>query len=141
MLAEFQGPEEPAYGEGRFRSIHDMDRFRVRLEYTDGTADEMLPLDAASRQFGVAGEAQALVAAADFAKVVKDVVVRDLTRQAAFAVAAVSARVERKRGFPEAIEDSPALAAKPRRGRSLAAQRGLELSGADLQVTSVVSLK
>jgi hypothetical protein len=136
MLAEFQGPEEPAYGEGRFRSIHDVDRFRVRLEYTDGTADEMLPLDAASRQFGVTGEAQVLVAAVDFAKVVRDVVVRDLTRQAAFAVAAVSARVERKRGFPEALEEIPALAAKLRRGRSLTAQRGLELSGADLQVTS-----
>ena len=103
LLAEFQGPEEPAYGEGRFRSIHDVDRFRLRLEYTDGTADEMLPLDAASRQFGVTGEAQVLVAAADFAKVVREVVVRDLTRQAAFAVAAVSARVERKRGFPEAL--------------------------------------
>jgi hypothetical protein len=116
LLAGFQGPEEPVYGEGRFRSIRDVDRFRVRLEYADGTADEMLPLDAASRQFGVAAKAQVLVAAADFSKVLREVVVRDLTRQAAFAVAAVSARVERKRGFPEALEETPPLL--PVRGHS-----------------------
>jgi hypothetical protein len=135
LLAEFQGPEEAAYGEGRFSTIHDVDRFRVRLEYTDGTADEMLPLDAGSRQFGVTGEAQVLVAAADFAKVVKEVVVRDLTRQAAFAVAAVSARVERKRAFPEALEQTPPLALAPKRHKPSAAQSGLKLAGHNLQVT------
>ena len=134
MLAKFRGEEEPPYGEGRFKAIRDVDRFRVRLEYADGTADECLPLEAASREFGVIQSAQVLVAAADAAKMLREVVVLDRTRQASFAVAALTARARGQRRFPEAYAEPPPLAQKPRGPQSLPAAR-LELSGTSLHVT------
>ena len=53
LLAAFIGPEEPVYGGGKLSAIRDLDRFRLRLEYADGTADECLPLNVAMKQFGV----------------------------------------------------------------------------------------
>ena len=131
LLARFQGAEEPVYGEGRFRAIRDLDRFRVRLEYGDGTAEECLPLDTASREFGLARSAQVVVAAADPAKELRAVVVRDLTGQAAFAVAAVTARVDGERGFPEALEEAPPMQHRPAKTNPSGAPR-FELSGAAL---------
>ena len=113
LLAKFFGPDEPAFGEGRFKAIGDVDRFRLRLRYADGTVDECLPWNVSSGRFGVSEGAQVLVAAADDAKRLQEIVVCDGTRQGAFAVAACSARVSGERGFPEALEDSPPLAHRP----------------------------
>jgi hypothetical protein len=113
LLAAFMGSEEPAYGEGRLQAIHDVDRFRLRLEYDDGTADEMLPMNVVSREFGVSEGPQVLVAAADEAKPLRAIVLEDLTKQGAFAVAGITARTSGTRGFAEALENTPPLRHKP----------------------------
>ena len=135
LLAKFIGPEEAAFGEGRFKAVRDLDRFRLRLEYADGTADECLPLDAASREFGVTRSAQVLVAAADAAKTLREVVVMDQTRQAAFAVAALTARVDGRRGFPESLEDGPLLTHKPA-GRQAPSRARFEVRDRSLHIAN-----
>jgi hypothetical protein len=112
MLAALVGPEEPAFGSGKLRAIRDVDRFRLRIEYRDGAADECLPMNVVTRQFGISQGAQVAVAAADPSKQLRAVVIRDLAKQAAFAVAAVTARTD-GRGFPEALESSLPLRVKP----------------------------
>jgi len=112
-LASFLGAEEPMYGEGRLRAIRDVDRFRLRLEYDDGTADECLPMNVATKQFGVIGGLQVLVAAADPSKKLRVVVLADTCRQGAFAVAALTVRTAGQRTFPEALEDRPPLRPAP----------------------------
>ena len=119
LLAALIGPEEPCYGSGKFRVIRDVDRFRLRLEYADGTADECLPMQVASKRregeapaeprFAIVPGPQVLVAAADPAKRLKALVLADRCKQAAFALAAVTARTAGKPGFPEAAEDSQPL--------------------------------
>jgi hypothetical protein len=135
LLAEFSGQEEAVYGEGRFKAIRDTDRFRVRLEYTDDTADEWLPMDAASGEFGVTRSAQVLVAASDASKRLRDIVILDRTRQAAFAVAAVTVRVDSQRRFPAALEETPALT-RPPESRFLPLPMRGELSGTSLALTN-----
>jgi hypothetical protein len=109
LLAAFIGPEEPVFGGGKFRAIRDLDRFRLRLEYADGTADECLPMNVATKQFGIVPGPQVLVAAADPAKPLKAIVLRDACKQAAFAVAAITARTAGARGFADALEETPPL--------------------------------
>jgi hypothetical protein len=111
LLAAFIGPEEPVFGGGEFRSIRDLDRFRLRLEYADGTADECLPLNDATKQFGIVPGPQVLVAAADPSKPLKTIILRDASKQAAFAVAAVTARTRGDAAFHDARDESAALAA------------------------------
>ena len=106
LLAKFFGPDEPVFGDGRLKAIGDVDRFRLRLQYDDGTADECLPWNIGAGRFGVIEGVQVLVAAADGAKRLRQIVVCDGTRQGAFAVAACSARVGGERGFPQALEDA-----------------------------------
>ena len=103
------GPEEPVYGGGQLRAIRDVDRFRLRLEYADGAADECLPMNVATKEFGLVEGPQVLVAAADRARKLKAVVLRDACSQAAFAVAAITARTGGAAAFPEALEVHPPL--------------------------------
>jgi hypothetical protein len=109
LAAHLVGDDEPAYGGGQFHAIRDVDRFRVRLEYADGSVDECLPMNVATKQFGIVAGIQTLVAAADDSKRLDAVVVRDLAKQAAFAVAAASLRVGGDRLFAQALEDAPPL--------------------------------
>ncbi len=112
LLAAFIGPEEPCYGGGKLKAIRDVDRFRLRLEYADGTADECLPMNVATRQFAITEGPQVLVVAADPSKKLKAVVLRDLCKQAAFALAALTARTSGAPTFPEALEETPPLRAE-----------------------------
>lgn len=116
LLAAMSGGEEPVYGTGRLRAIRDVDRVRVRLEYADGPADECLPMNVLTRDFGIVEGVQVLVAAADPARDLAAVVLCDRARQAAFAVAGVTLRTDGKRAFPEAPEDGPPVLrlARPR---------------------------
>ncbi|MCY2995716.1 MAG: DUF6259 domain-containing protein [Planctomycetota bacterium] len=109
LLAAFLGPEEPVYGSGRLRAIRDVDRFRLRLEYADGTADECLPMNVATRQFGITSGPQVVVAVADAAKNLVAVVVKDQCRQAAFAVVAVTLRTDGQCAVPETREEGPTV--------------------------------
>ena len=109
MLAVFIGPDEPCYGGGRLRVIRDVDRFRLRLEYADGTVDECLPMNVATKRFAIAPGPQVLVAAADPARRLKTLTLVDRCSQAAFALAAITARTSGKPGFPEAREDMAPL--------------------------------
>ena len=107
LAAVLAGPEEPAYGAGKLRAIRDVDRFRVRLEYADGTADECLPMGVVTRRFGVVPGVQVVVAAADPSKELAGVVLCDRCKQGAFALAGVTLRTDGKRAFPEALEEGP----------------------------------
>ena len=109
MLAAFIGPEEPSYGSGRLTAIRDVDRFRLRLEYADGTVDECLPMNVATKQFAIVAGPQVLVAAADPARALQTLVLRDACKQGAFAVAAVSVRTKGEPACPEAREDARPL--------------------------------
>ncbi len=109
LLAAMIGEEEPAYGEGRLTSIRDVDRFRLRLEYSDGTADDCLPMNAATRGFGIAETAQVLVAASDSAKTIAAVVLCDRAKQAGFALAAVTLRTQGAPQYPEVLEETSPL--------------------------------
>jgi len=135
LLAKFFGHDEPAFGQARLRAIGDVDRFRLRLRYADGTVDECLPWNVSSGRFGVVEGAQVLVAAADKGKRLQEIAVCDGTRQGAFAVAACSARVAGERGFPQALEDTPPLVHRPGTV-SPSALRRCTLSGQQLIVDS-----
>ncbi len=109
LLSAMTGMEEPTYGSGRLRAIRDVDRFRLRVEYADGTIDECLPMNVATRQFGVASGVQVVVAAADRSKPLAAVVVCDRSRQVGFAVAAMTVRTAEDRLVPEALDESSPL--------------------------------
>lgn len=113
LLAKFFAPDEPVFGDGRLKAIGDVDRFRLRLVYADGRADECLPWNIGNGRFGVIEGAQVLVAAADRAKRLREIVVCDGTRQGAFVVVACSARIAGERGFPQAWEETPPLVHRP----------------------------
>jgi hypothetical protein len=133
LLAALIGSEEPAFGHGKFTAIRDVDRFRLRFEYADGTADECLPMNAATGRFGIVKGPQVLVAAASPSKQLDSVVLCDRTRQAGFAVAAMTVRNEGSPQFPEVLEES-----KPLRVKSSIAAGGepmeIELSAGGLPV-------
>jgi hypothetical protein len=105
--AEMTGEDEPAYGGGRLLAIHDVDRFRVRLEYADGSADECMPMNVETKRFQVVEGVQLLAIAIDSSKQLDTLVICDRAKQAAFAVAAVTIRRGQDRLLPEALEDSP----------------------------------
>jgi hypothetical protein len=113
LLAAMTGAEEPAYGSGPLREIEDVDRFRLRLEYADGTVDECLPMNVATGRFGVVSGPQALVAPADPTRHLEAVVLCDRTRQAGFGVAAITVCTEGTPRHPEATEITPPLRVKP----------------------------
>ena len=118
MLAVFTGAEEPAYGSGKLRAIRDVDRFRLRLEYADGTADECLPMNVATKGFGIVQGPQVVVAAADGSKPLAALVLEDRCKQAAFAIVAATARTGGGRLFPEAMEETPPLRVRPSSGNA-----------------------
>ena len=123
LLAALTGTEEPCYGSGAFRVIRDVDRVRLRLEYADGTADECLPMRVpatrgedeapAEPRFAIVPGPQVLVAAADPSKTLKAIVLRDIAKQAAFALAGVTARTGAARAFPQALEHTAPLRPAP----------------------------
>jgi len=138
MLAAFIGPEEPCYGGGKLKVIRDVDRFRLRLEYADGAADECLPMNVATKQFGIVEGPQVVVAAADPSKKLEAVVVRDISKQAAFAIAAVTVRTRGARAFPQALEETPPLRPKPvaaeaREETAIELQHGVTLSSTHVE--------
>jgi hypothetical protein len=63
----------------------------------------------ATGRFGIVEGPQVVVAAADGSKQLDSIVLCDVARQAAFAVAAVTARAGGERLFPEALEETPPL--------------------------------
>jgi hypothetical protein len=113
LLAALVGADEPAYGGGRFREIRDVDRFRIRLEYADGSVDECLPMNVATRQFGIVRGVQVVVAAADSAKELSAVVLCDRSKQAAFAVAGITLRIDGRRAHPETLEEHLPVLSRP----------------------------
>ncbi len=111
LLAQLVGDDEPAYDGGRFRAIRDVDRFRLRIEYAEGSPDECLPMNVATGQFEIGHGVQVVVAAADPSRELAAVVLDDRAKQAAFAVAAVTLRTD-GRAFPAALESDPPLRIK-----------------------------
>ena len=134
LATGFVGLDEPAYGGGQLTRIADVDRFRFRLVYADGTVDECLPMNVESGRFEIVDGLQVVVAAADPDRVLADIQVRDATRQAAFAVAAVTVRSDRERRFPEAAEETePWFSAKAQHGSPALGERRPPALGAGLR--------
>ena len=94
VLAVLRGQEEPVYGGGPFRRIDDVDRFRLRLTYDDGTADECLPGNVSTGQFEIVAGAQVLCALADPSKTLRSITMCDVTPRGGFAVAAMTCRTD-----------------------------------------------
>ncbi|NQT35857.1 MAG: hypothetical protein HQ581_00120, partial [Planctomycetes bacterium] len=113
LLADFTGSEEPAYGTGRLTGLADVDRFRLRLEYADGTVDQCLPMDVVTGRFGVGQGVQVVVAATDARKPLETVVLCDRTRQGAFALAALTVGTGPRRLFPAALDERRPLLPPP----------------------------
>lgn len=107
--AVFTGGEESSRGAGRLQRIADVDRFRLDLEYADGSHSECLPLNVGTRRFEVGEGPQVLCAFADRSKELRRVTLRDLTPQGAFGVAAVTCRTAGERLHPECAEETPPL--------------------------------
>jgi len=114
LLAALVGPDEPAYGGGKFQAIRDVDRFRIRLEYADGSANECLPMNVATRRFGIVRGVQVVVAAANPEKELCAIVLSDRSKQAAFAVAGMTFRTHGPRAHPEVLEEHPTVLSRPR---------------------------
>jgi len=107
LAAVLQGEDEPVFGGGTFRRIGDVDRFRLRLAYDDGTTDEWLPGNASTGRFEIMAGPQVVCAPADEAKVLKSVTLCDATAHGGFAVAALTCRTEGAPLFPEFSESRP----------------------------------
>lgn len=105
LMAAFTGNDEPVYGEGRLRAIQDADRFRMSVEYSDGTRDDCLPMNVVTRRFGVVAGPQMLVIAAEPGKTIRFLTVHDDTRQGAFAVAGITLHKPAERRFPESLDN------------------------------------
>jgi hypothetical protein len=105
LLAAFNGNDEPVFGEGKLRAIKDVDRFRMSVEYTDGTRDDCLPMNVVTRRFGVVAGPQMLVLAAEPKKTIKFLTLQDDTRQGAFAVAGITLHPSSERRFPDSLEN------------------------------------
>lgn len=91
VLGIFRGPDEPVYGRGRrLSSIPDIDRFGMRVEYADGTAEACFPFNVAAGAYRVDEGAQVLCVFTDAAREVRCVVLRDGTPGAAFVVPALT---------------------------------------------------
>ncbi len=108
LLAVLRGQEQPVYGGGAFRRIDDVDRFRLRLTYDDGTTEECLPGNVTTGRFEIVAGPQLLCAFADPAKTLRSISLCDRTKQAGFAVAAVTCRADGKGLFPRFDESAPA---------------------------------
>lgn len=113
--AVFSGPEEPSRGSGRLQRIADVDRLRLVLEYADGSASECLPWNVGTHRFEISEGPQVLCVCADPGKQLSRMVIRDLTEQGAFGVAAISVHAEPGRRFPECAEEMGPLRIAPAR--------------------------
>ncbi len=94
VLAALRGPQHWVYGTQTFRRIDDVDRFRLRLTYDDGTIDECLPGNVSTGRFELIHGPQVLCAFADESRTLRSITLCDVTSQAAFAVAGVTCRTD-----------------------------------------------
>ena len=113
-IAALRGQEEQVYGRSvGISAIREIDRFRLRLEYADGSTEECFPYNATQRGFVVGEGAQVLCAFADPTKPLARAVVCDHTDRAAFVVVAATARTSGGRLFADMAEEWPAWRPKP----------------------------
>ncbi|MCP4643671.1 MAG: hypothetical protein GY851_24710 [bacterium] len=108
LVTALKGQEAPVFRGGAFRRIADVDRFRLRLTYADGTVDECLPVNVGSGRFEITKGPQVVCAYADASRVLQTLTLHDNTDQGAFCVAAVTCQTARTRLFPAFAEDGPA---------------------------------
>jgi hypothetical protein len=142
LWAAFTGGEEQARGSGRLQKLIDGDRFRVRLEYADGSQSECLPLNRVTRRFEITAGPQVLCAFAEPTKQLRRVVLCDRTAQGLFGLAAVTCRTAGDRLCGEFAEELPALrirppspARTPERAAARLASQHIELANTHLALT------
>ncbi len=92
MMAIYRGRDDDVWGGGPLRRITDVDRFRLRLAYDDGSVDECLPANLSIRQFEIVEGPQVLCAFADPNKTIESVSLVDATDRGGFAVGGITCR-------------------------------------------------
>ena len=134
LEADLTGKDDAIHGGGALRAIRDVDRFRVRLSYADGTIDDHMPVGLPGGLPGLAQGAQALAVPADPARRLASVGVVDTCAQASLRLQAVSVR---RSGARLARPDLP-VAGLPAHRAPGAAPGGarLALSGRLVRVTA-----
>ena len=111
-----RGREEDVYvRDGLVSEIREIDRFRLRLEYADGTSEVCFPYSCSLREFVVTDGASVLCAFADPGRRLQRVILCDNTDRAAFAVLALTARTAGERLFVHAAEEWPPVRPRPAR--------------------------
>jgi len=125
--AVLRGQEEDVYGGGPFQRIAGVDRFRLRLDYDDGTTEECLPGNVSSGRFEVVKGPQVLCASADPDRTLTALTLHDRTAQGGFAVAALTCRTAKTPLFPQFDESVPVARPRPEpRRRGVASLPGGE---------------
>jgi len=112
-LAMLRGKEEPVFSrDAKLSAVREIDRFRLRLEYEDGSQEECFPFNASLGAFEIVDGGQALCAFADHGKTLARVVVRDNMEQGAFVIVALTCRTRPDPLFEEWLEERPAVRPK-----------------------------
>jgi len=113
VTATYAGAEEPVYARRRqgekLTAIRQVDRFKLRLLYDDGTVDECMPVCLQTKNYEITTGPQVLCAFADQSRTLKEIILCDKMAQGAFAVSAVTCRVAGERAFAGFAEDTEAL--------------------------------
>ena len=136
LWAAFTGGEEQARGSGRLQKLTDVDRFRVRLEYADGSQSECLPLNRVTRRFELNAGPQVLCAFAEPTKELRRVVVCDRTPQGLFGLSAVTCRTAGDRLCGEFAEELPALRIRPPAPARTPAPATVRLAGQRIELAN-----
>jgi hypothetical protein len=118
-LVLLRGAEEPVYARNaKLAEIREIDRFRARLDYADGTSEMCVPLNITHGDFVLRDGAQILCFFADPAKVLQRVVLTDNSPGLGVAVAAATACTG-SRVVPDPDENLPQLDVPPLQQRQV----------------------
>ena len=112
-IGVLRGKEEQVYlRDGKITAVREIDRFRLRLEYSDGSGEDCFPFNATSGKFEITDGGQMLCAYADAGKRLERVLLYDRTDRAGFAVVAATCRTSAERLFEQGAEELPVMRPK-----------------------------
>lgn len=110
VLALLRGQEEQVFSrDARLSSVREVDRFRIQLDYANGSVEECFPFSATMDGFEVVHGAQVLCVGADARKPLRQLTLHDRMDRGAFVLVAATSRRAQGRLFPGASEERPAL--------------------------------
>jgi hypothetical protein len=112
-LVMLRGAEEPVYArDAKLTEIREIDRFRARLDYADGSSESCVPINVTHGGFLLRDGAQVLCFFAEPTKVLQRIVLTDNSPGMGLAVAATTACTG-ARLVPDPDEDIPLFQTRP----------------------------